>query len=309
LEYDLAKPAYSQLLVGIAEKRLEAAGYPNTNIREYLTGQEHSDEVSPGDLEAELSRMWNAGQRRSAVMNEEFRKRYTVTAVYRVRARTLRVKSYRGFDQYALLSSGIVSNFIELCKYAFYFALAEEQPLHEHAEIPGPMQTQAAYGVSQRLFETLEGNVPLVGPTLKRLLADLGALLRRRLLYHPSEPEANRLEIRDYDSIGDPKRAVLARVMDEAIIWSVFHLSEPGEGFRTKHPGRPPTAQLVINRIYCPVLEISPRARWRVPISIDDIGLLIDPLTHDEAFGRLSRVIGGYDATDAMGLFAGEDAK
>ena len=85
--------------------------------------------------------------------------------------------------------------FIEICKYAFYFALDRERDLFEESTIPFHMQTDAVYFVSQRLVSTIESNVEVVGAELARLLTDLGEILRERLLHHPSEPEANRIDI------------------------------------------------------------------------------------------------------------------
>jgi hypothetical protein len=298
LDYDvdsLDSKAYANLLKGIAEKRLKVANYPNTNIDDYLPGQASTEEIKPEELEGELALMWQEGRRRTANPTDSFRNHATVAAVFRVLAKKNARKGFSGFDQYALLSSGVVSNYIELCKYAFFFALSDQLPLKVSPAIPSYLQTNAAYSVSERLFDTIDGNVPVVGGVLKQMVSDLGSILRNRLLRHPSEPEANRLEIGDYNRLSDPENSDLAEVIDGAIIWSVFHLHGVSKAFLPRNTSRPPQAQLVINRIYAPILGFSARSRWRVSISVKDLRELSQPEERVRAFRRLMKAIGYQD--------------
>jgi hypothetical protein len=309
LDYDITSQAYASLLRGIAERRLLEARYPTVDIRAYLPGQTATHEVSSEELESELRLMWESGSRRHEAMTDDFRQSYSTAAVYRLTSRTGRRKAVCGFEQYALLSSGIVSNFIELCKYAFYFALSDEIPLRQSPAIPSYLQTDAAYGVSQRLLATIDGNVPLVGEVLARLVLDLGLILRNRLLRHPSEPEANRLAVEDYGELGNPRYGQLRDVLNGGLIWSVLHVESPGESFRPKNESRASSVDLIVNRIYCPALGISPRARWRVPVRVSDLARLIEPSSRRSAFLKLSRAIGLADgsldaeAQSQLGLF------
>lgn len=298
LDYDPASQQYIDLLRGIAEKRLTAADYRNHNINDYLPANPHTAEVTGPELEDELVISWNAGQRRSESITDVFRQHAGLAAVYRVLSRKGKRKSYCGFEQYALLSSGIVSNFIELCKYAFFFALSDELPLEDKPQIPSYLQTDAAYAVSHRLFATLDGNVPDVGFLLKQLVGDLGRILRSRLLRHPSEPEANRFEVTNYAELQRPENQLVAKVIASGVTWSALHLEGVGKAFLPKNASRPANAQLVINRIYCPALGISPRSRWRVRITVKDLADLIDSAQRDIAYKRLSRSLGGIHATE-----------
>lgn len=292
LDYDVDSADYASLLRGIAEKRLSVANYPNTQIDAYLPGQSSAQEVKAEELEAELATMWKEGKRRSVTPNESFRNHAMTAAVYRILSKRKSRKGYSGFDQYALLSSGVVSNYIELCKYAFFFALSDQLPLKVSPAIPSYLQTNAAYSVSERLFDTIDGNVPVVGGILKQLVSDLGNILRNRLLHHSSEPEANRLEINDFSRLSDSGNAEIAKVIDGAIIWSVFHLDGVSKAFLPRNTSRPPQAQLVINRIYAPILEFSPRARWRVNITVKDLRELSNAEKRVRAFRRLMKSIG-----------------
>src|SRR5262249_23938762 len=260
-------------------KRLEDAHYPVTEIRAYLAEQPRSAEIPERSLEEETQRIWRRGQRRSDGLTGEVRTKYAVAATYRYLADRGKRKAFVGFSQYVLLSSGVTSNFIELCKYAFFFALYDQLPLHQSPGIPSYLQTEAAYRVSQRLLSTIDGNVPAVGSILARLVTDLGTILRSRLLHHPSEPEGNRLTINDFGTLCDEDNALLAKVIDEAVIWSVLHLETEGEAYRPKSAARPPSANVIINRFYCPALGISPRAHWAVKINVAELRGLITP--HD----------------------------
>lgn len=303
LDYDVNVAEYSKLLVGIAAKRLEYVRYPDTDIRQYLPEHDPEQEVPREQLESELRIIWDSGQRRKEEIDPEFRTNYELAATYRCLAKTGRRKYYCGFKQYVFLSSGITSNFIELCKYAFYFALSDQLPLREQPQIPWFLQTEAVYRVSQRLLATIDGNVPIVGSTLARLLVDIGSILRQRLLNHPSEPEANRLAVPDFDDLSHQRYSLLAEVIDGAIVWSVLHLEAPGQAFRPKRAVRPPNAELIINRIYCPALEISPRARWRVYVKLQELMGLVDSNLHDKTFQRLTRLLGSASGDSQAGLF------
>jgi hypothetical protein len=292
LDYDVDSSDYASLLKGIAEKRLSAANYPDSSIESYLPAQSYAQEIKSEELEAELAVMWGQGKRRSANPTESFRGHATVAAVYRVLGKRKARKGFSGFEQYALLSSGVISNYIELCKYAFFFALSDQLPLKFKPAIPTYLQTNAAYAVSERLFDTIDGNVPAVGGTLKRMISDLGNILRNRLLHHPSEPEANRFEISDYSQLSNPENVELAKILDGAIIWSVFHLDGVSKAFLPRNTSLPPQAQVIINRIYAPVLEFSPRSRWRVKISVRDLRDLTQSDKRIKTFRRLMKSIG-----------------
>ena len=210
-------------------------------------------------------------------------------------ARSGKRKSFAGFDQFVLLSSGVASNFIELCKYTFFFALSEELPLKEKTQIPEPVQNDAVYLVSQRLRDTIDGNVQHVGPHLLQLINDLGAILRTRLLHHPSEPEANRIAINNFNSLKKKEYKLLSQVLAGAITWSIFHLEGTGKSFKPKNIYSLPSVNLVINRVLCPALEISPRARWRVQFKLDDLNDLLKENMRESTFKRLSVTLGASD--------------
>jgi hypothetical protein len=256
--------------------------------------------------------MWDAGKRRTnESMNAEFRRKYTWTAVYRARFRKNQRKLYFGIDQFVLLSSGVASNFIELCKYAFFFALEAGLPLDEETSIPKNVQTDAVDAVSQRLLATIDGNVPVVGADLQRLIIDIGSILRVRLINHSSDPEANRITLRDFGSATAGQYPDVESVIAAGSVWSVLHFSGPGEAFRPRTTLQPRSADVIISRIYCPALGISPRARWRLPMQMADLSGLLQPQTRNETFGRLVRTLGysngRHDPGESTSLEIGDD--
>jgi hypothetical protein len=292
LDYNVSKAEYLELLKGIAAKRLEDAGFPNRAIETYLPKLELTKEVTTDQLEKELLTIWRSGRRREQEPNDEFNIKYTTAAVFRILNKSGRRKQFCGFEQYALLSSGVISNFIELCKYAFYHSLNDSKDLHEEPAISFSTQTRAAYEVSQRLFHTIDGNVPEVGEILKRLIADLGYILRQRLLNHPSEPEVITIRVKDYHRLDGPSHKQLADVLDAAVTWSVLQVKDEAQAFRPRNTERPPSIEFVINRIYCPALQLSPRARMRIEIAVDDLNKLIDSAHRQEMYRILVRKYG-----------------
>jgi hypothetical protein len=308
LDYQVKDQAYKRFLEGIAEMRLRDAGYSETALKSYLGAYEPTEEISRERIDEELTRMWNAGRRRTNdSMNAEFRRKYTWTAVYRARFRKNQRKLYFGTDQFVLLSSGIASNFIELCKYAFYFALEAGLPLDEEPRIPNNLQTDAVDAVSQRLLATIDGNVPGVGADLQRLIIDLGAILRVRLLNHTSDPEANRITLKDYGSAIAGQFPEVETVLAAGSVWSVLHFAGPGEAFRPRTTLQPRSADVIINRVYCPALGISPRARWRAPMQMADLAGLLQPASRTETYGRLVKSLGYSEGSRADESDAADD--
>jgi Cdc6-like AAA superfamily ATPase len=293
-DYDINSKHYAQLLKGIASKRLEASNYPINDIDKYLVESHTNKEASKEDIDLEISKIWDSGNRRNIKINEEFKEKYRMAAIYRILHKGQRRKSFSGFENYVILSSGIVSNFIELCKYAFYFALSDQLPLRNIPQIPSYNQTEAVYRVSQRLLNTIQSNVPVYGSVLYRLVVDLGTILNNRLINHPSEPEANRLTVDDWVEIPKPDFSVLDNVIKEAVTWSVFHMEPEPEAYRPRNYLRAARPEIIINRIYSPALRISPRARWRINISLKDIKDLIseDSKIRQAAFEKLTTNIG-----------------
>lgn len=193
-----------------------------------------------------MEALWKSGNRRTPEPTVDFPEKYRTTAMYRFFLHKSTIP-YSGFDNFVMLSSGITSNFMELCKYAFFHALEHKLDLGTTPEIPATLQSRAIYEVSHKQLKTVEGNVPQVGISLRTLVNDLGAILRGRLLRRPSETECNRIAVEGYDQLDAKADADFLRLIDNGITWSVFHLHGEMEAHRPKHSARPPTLEITLD--------------------------------------------------------------
>ncbi len=290
LDYDIESQGYRDLLRGISEKRLKEAGYSDTNIEHYLL--EEGVNIDKAVIENELDELWRNGRRKAEARTTDFDEKYQLTAIYRAFIKRRSTVPISGFSQFAMLSSGVVSTFIELCKYAFFHALEYKVDLVVNSRIPGALQARAIYEVSHRHVKMIEGNVPNVGITLRTLVTDLGAILRSRLLSHTSETECNRISIIGYDLLNPKEDSGLIRIINDGVTWSVFHVIGESEAHKPKSSVRPPSMEITLSRTFAPALEITPRTRWRVEISAHDLSELCDPLKRKNAFARLMHSVG-----------------
>ncbi len=267
---------YNELLKGICSKRLADSAYNETNIEKYLIDSPNSDLYDEQKISDELNILWASGKRKSDYPNQEFFIKYRNTAIHRVYNKKNSNYPYYGFEQYKFLSNGIISNFLELCKYTFYFALTKEQNLHKNSAINLKIQSHSVYYVSKKLFNQIDGNVPEVGPILKRFLTDLSTIVRTKMLKHPSETECNKIAMLNYNEYRY-RYKMLPKVIQKANTWSVLDYHTADETAETKNDTTAKTDEIIINRIYCPHLAMPPRSRWPVRISVDDLeGMLSD---------------------------------
>ncbi len=295
LDHDINSLGYSDFLKGIAQKRLEDASYPYNNIKQYLDHAIPDAEASETDIVKELELMWHSGNRRNELINKEFTDKYRKTAIIRALHRQHKQKVYFGFDQFVRLSSGITSNFIELCKLTFFYALDEQIDLHSLPLIPVHIQNGAVYKLSGRLFSLIGESVPQFGTKIHILITALGQILRARLINHSSEPEANRLSITNYNDINLPQYKEISSVLSAAVTWSILHLQDEYDGaYQTRNNTTQQSKEVIINRIYCPQLKMSYNTRWRVSIELDDLQDLISDnvLIRQNKFKELMKKIG-----------------
>jgi hypothetical protein len=277
IDYKKEDEKYKDLLIGICTKRLKDSLYPIANIEKYLVDNPNEFLDIEAKIKDEIDRLFfSSSNRKSEQPNQEFYTKYRITAIHRIYSSKNSKFPYCGFEQYKYLSFGIISNFLELCKHTFYFALSKEKDLHLNPQINPLIQNHSVYYVSERLFNQIDGNVPEVGPILKVLLTKLGQLIRLKMLKHTTETECNRVSLINYDE-HTFRYKLLPKVIKKANTWSVFDFNSSDEAMKTKNEFSPKTDEIIINRIYCPYLEISARSRWTIPINADDLdGLMGD---------------------------------
>jgi hypothetical protein len=243
-------------------------------------------------------------------LNKEFYTKYRTTAIYRIHSSKNSPFPYFGFDQFSFLSFGIISNFLELCKYTFYFALSKEQDLVNHPSINPKIQSHSVYYVSEKLFNQIDGNVPEVGPRLKKFLTLVGEIIRTRMLKHTSETECNRIAIINYDEHAFRYKQ-LPKLINKASTWSVIDFNLAHESMGAKNISTPKSNEIIINRIYCPHLSIPTASRWAIRVNGDDLeGLLGEK--PDKFFKKItSEIVQQYkeEGINSNDLFTQNDAE
>lgn len=276
LVYDVEDPAqrrsYYALLRHIVANILRIENLGPDDVDKILP-EDGQLEVPEEKQRAEIARLCKATSEQFATWPAERRREKTT---YYGEAATYRVllggkgrhaeKQFAGFTELAFVSSGVIRYFQEILGVAYHLTFGTNAPPDNQVILPAEMQTQAVHFVSRHNLTTLSRNVERHGEELKYFLLDVGDCLRYKLLRHSSEPEAARLTIEDPERLEEPKMAPLKRLLSVGILEGVFQTKEGLPAFKPKHSSDPHPSEFNISRIYAPVLEISPRLRWRTTI-------------------------------------------
>jgi dephospho-CoA kinase len=180
-------------------------------------------------------------------------------------------KSYAGFDMFAMLSSGIIRNFLELCYQSFNLGLFfDSDRLLGEGKISIGHQTDGAVIRAGKFFENVE-RIPTYGNEIKSLVQRLGAIFYSlQMDLRLKEPEPT------YFSVGTTSLSEDDRkVLNAAVQWSVLQKKEP---MKSRSPIMPLRDVYVLNRILAPKFSLSHRTRGRPSeseFSSEDIHLLI----------------------------------
>ena len=219
---------------------------------------------------------------------------YGEAATYRVlfgkRGRRIE-KRFAGFSELALLSSGVIRYFQEFLSVGYHLTYGADPPPQGIITLPPSLQTKAVQIVSQHNLTTLSRNVERHGEELKYFLLDLGDCLRHKLLKHTSEPEAARLTLEDPEMLGDGTMERLKRILAVGEREGVFQTKEGLPAFKPKHSSDPQPAEFNICRVYAPVLQISPRLRWRTNIKCRQLQNLLQPGMRAQAVRALKNAV------------------
>ena len=290
--------AYLQLLDMFVRNTLSSAHLPEASLSVLLPART-ADKVKDEDRRAEVARL--CGVTLEEFGSWELKKQqeklgyYGEAAVYRCLyggKGGRREKHFSGKDALALLSSGVIRYFQEFLGVAFHLASSNGASAQTQLEIDPEFQSRAVHIVSQHNLATLSRNVEADGEVLKYLLLDVGDGLRHKLLRHGSEPEAARLTLADPERLRLPEMERLKRVLTVAIREGVFQAKDGLPAFRPKHDSDPQPVEFNICRLFAPVLQISPRLRWRTSISCSNLRRLVEPSTRAETLKRLKRLWG-----------------
>ncbi len=164
-------------------------------------------------------------------------------------------KQYYSFNTFSFLSSGIVGQFIELCRRSFANAEWRDRvALLQEGKISREDQTRAAVDCSIAEKQQIS-RIEDYGGTISRFVEKIGNIFRgfhsdHRLRY----PEVNQFAA-NIDAVSDKE---LERALKAAIKWSVIQKK------RTMHrsaPSEPLQDIYALNRIFSPSFQISYRTR------------------------------------------------
>ena len=219
---------------------------------------------------------------------------YRQAAVYRVLLRRPgrhREKRFAGFAELALLGSGVIRYFQEFLSVAYHLTFGAEPPPAGSLSLPPERQSKAVHVVSQHNLTTLSRNVERYGEELKYFLLDLGDCLRHKLLMNLSEPEAARVTIEDPEMLEQCPMATLKQVLAVGEREGVFQTREGLPAFKPKHGSDPQPTEFNISRVYAPVLQISPRLRWRTTLRCRHLQGLLQPGKRTAAVRELKNAV------------------
>lgn len=280
LDYDISSKAYKELLIEIANRRLKAEGFEVPEITMLLPDAppccpSTRDEIDAA-IRAFLSERGDDPSSFEAAKWSEKCHQWREAFVFRLNEKRQKPRWYAGVDDFVRLSSGIVSNFLELCKMAFYMATWEGIDVRNGEEIPVRTQNEAVYKTSEAAFDWISKNIADTGPMVSRLIGDLAAIVRHKLLNHTSEPEASRIALKDPASLEDDAFELVCTILDDAVRWSVLHTPQATRAYLPKHREDVRPSDYLFNRLLHPALRISLNARWATRFSATDLLRLCD---------------------------------
>ena len=290
--------SYHQLLRHIIENMTKLEGCHSINA-ENLLPQFSDSEVDETLWLAEVIKL-------SKITLEEFqnlpiekqrekRRYYGQAATYRVllgKGGRHAEKRFAGFNELALLGSGVIRYFQEFLSVAYHLTYGADPPSQGVLTLPSQQQSRAVHIVSQHNITTLSKNVEKHGEELKYFLLDLGDCLRHKLLKHTSEPEAARLTIQDPEMLAKETMAKLKVMLEIGEREGVFQTKEGLPAFRPRHGSDPQPTEFNICRVYAPVLQISPRLRWRTNIKCRVLQQFLEFGKRDRAVLEFKNIVG-----------------
>lgn len=281
LDYDLSDPNmrrnYKKLLVEICEKILKDEGFKETDISKLLEETQPLTESDKKIIEkriinivTEQGKVW---ENLSDKESKEYWHRLEVGAYYREFSGK---KDFAGIDDFILLSSGIIRYFLELCGTSYYFALQDNFDVKNKDKIPVQAQTNAAHTLSRYHLREINRNIVSYGHTIHQFAIDLGDIFRQKLVNHLSEPEAARIRIVDPHRLFTYDFNETRKIINLAEMHSVLQSRDGRGGMRPKHATDVQPVEYLLNRIYAPILQFSPRSRWATEFTCQDIKSLLN---------------------------------
>jgi hypothetical protein len=315
---------YERYLRNICKNIMKAEKFCQENIEKALEDRidftrrmhKNPDGFTLEEIRSEVIRILSLRGAKWEKLTDEQRQRaighFSLAAEYRLLGP--RRRSYGGFNDFVLLSSGIVRVFLELCGMSYYFARQEGKQMKKGDLIEVKHQTKAVHYLSEYYLYRVNKNIEYLGPTLYDFTVDIGDIFRQKLMKHLSEPEAARLTIHDPQKLKElkvtirhetkPREYTVKRVMDIAVMHSIFQEYGKRGGRRGKQVYAGQAYDYVLNRIFAPALQISPRPRWSTSLSSKDIQELLIPeartKTKRKLINKVTKEVEGKTLFDFM---------
>ena len=305
LEDSDERKSYYQLLRHIVANMTGLEGHHSTDVDKLLP-RFHDREVDEKLWLVEVARLSKTTPEKFAYLpNQQQNKRktyYGEAATYRVllqkRGRHAE-KRFAGFTELALLGSGVIRYFQEFLSVSYHLCFGPDSPSVGNLVLSQDQQSKAVHIVSRHNLTTLSRNVERYGEELKYFLLDLGDCLRHKLLKHTSEPEAARVTLNDPEVLQQRAMDRLKQILAVGEREGVFQTKEGLPAFKPKHGSDPQPTEFNICRVYAPVLQISPRLRWRTNIKCKHLHGLLQPGMRAPAMRELKSAVVRSGATSA----------
>lgn len=182
-----------------------------------------------------------------------------------------RSKMYAGHDVYAMLSSGTIRYFIELCEQAFDFAHSRGFTWASPRRLTEEEQTKAARYVSKYKVADI-GRYPS-GPRLRQLAMSLGTIFGALHVNKNStlgEPEQNQFSVPADEIAGDDTG--IRELLESAILWAV--LQSRGSTKDKDTEKKADALDYHLNHIYCPYFGMSYRQKRKIELTVPQLARL-----------------------------------
>jgi len=284
----ISRREYKQYVFRISENILSSENFEYTDITEILEDREEYREkngetpegLSLKEIDEEIKEIYNnrIPDKKWCEIATEKREETKDKMWFGAKFRLLGNKRcrYGGFDDFIVLSSGIVRRFVELCGLAYHFSIKNNKNIKDgEDDITIQEQTEAAYQLSKLRLSLIKKNVELYGPYIFDFVNDIGDIIHEKLMTHRSEPDSSRFKIRDPNKLkgmgieisenGNQKEIPLNEIFSSAVTHSIFK-RYGGKGSSWNKNVATTTQEYILNRIYAPALKISPWARWYIMI-------------------------------------------
>jgi hypothetical protein len=181
--------------------------------------------------------------------------KYKLSLMFLLASNYKKHKKYYSFNTFCFLSSGIVGNFIELCRRCFQYAYFEErEKLLDEGVISIELQDRATRDLASAELDMIP-RIRTFGDPLYIFTKNLGNIFSD---YHKDPflryPETNQFSI-DISLIEEKKYKDAFKAAEE---WSIIQKKPT---LQQKSPGTQRTNLYTLNRVFSPLFDISYRTR------------------------------------------------